>query len=184
MNNFVINNCGDVDTTTASPVFNDALVWDGTNWVPDNTVRSGININATLTQNNKSRLDNLVVDNCTDVDTTTVAPGGDLLMYDSTDNKWKPDTTLVTSVNTNTTNIQLNTNAIEELRIKTGEQLTYEVQNVTVGTGAVIAGNMFVNNSVPSLVTGISLSTTDKNGVPINQPYAVILYYLINQIIQ
>ena len=172
LNNLVINDCGDVDTTTTSPVLNDVLFWNGTTWTSNSSIKSDIISNTTNIQNNINKLNNLVIDDCGDVDTTTNAPGNtDLLMYDSSSGKWKPDSTLILNVANNTNDILSNTNAIDELRVKTGAQLVYEVANITVGTGAVTAGDMFINNSDPTLVTGISLSPTDKSGTPVSQPY-------------
>ena len=38
---YKIDQMGDVDTTTTTPVVGNLLSWDGTNWTPDSTVDSG-----------------------------------------------------------------------------------------------------------------------------------------------
>lgn len=38
---YVIDQLGDVDTSTTTPDTDNLLSWDGTNWTPDSTVDSG-----------------------------------------------------------------------------------------------------------------------------------------------
>ena len=38
---YVLDQMGDVDTTTVPPVNKDFLSWDGTNWTPGDTLDSG-----------------------------------------------------------------------------------------------------------------------------------------------
>lgn len=69
----VLDDLGDVDTTTTPPVLNDVLEYDGTNFVP--AAPSGGGASA--------------IDDLTDVDTTTVAPVvDDALVWDGTN--WVP----------------------------------------------------------------------------------------------
>lgn len=124
----VINDCLDVDTISSVPTTGDVLSWDGYFWKPDVSINANISQNATNISTNTTNiasnayaLANISINDCVDVQTTEPT-NGELLMYDDNDNKWKPDNTLINTVSTNTNNILLNFNAIEELRIKTGEQ--------------------------------------------------------------
>ena len=38
---YVLNQMGDVDTTTTTPDRNDFLTWDGTSWIPGDKLDSG-----------------------------------------------------------------------------------------------------------------------------------------------
>lgn len=70
----IIDDLGDVDTTTNAPALNQVLTWDGTNFVPEDA------------QGGASELNDL-----DDVDLTTTPPViGDRLRYDGTD--WVPFT--------------------------------------------------------------------------------------------
>ena len=78
----------DVDTVTAVPTSGDALVWDGTNFIPQ----------APFSQNDfDTAFGNKSIDGLTDVDTTTAAPNsGEVLKWNGSN--WAPaadiDTTL------------------------------------------------------------------------------------------
>ena len=63
LTNFVINDCGDVDTVTKTPVVHDVMLWDGGTWVPDASIYNTITSNSTLIQGNTTRLDNFVINN-------------------------------------------------------------------------------------------------------------------------
>lgn len=78
-----INEFDDVDTSTVPPVVNDALIWDGINWVP------GAQASA--------------LGDLTDVDTVTAAPGnGDALVFNGITGKWEPTDIGVSPSSSNT----------------------------------------------------------------------------------
>ena len=201
LTNFVINNCGDVDTTTNPPVANNTLVWDDVNskWIPGTTSdaqvaqnTADISLNTTnIAQNttdiasNTTALSNFVINDCLDVNTTSIAPSVDDTLTWSGLN-WVPDGTINADISQNAANIATNTAdiaanklqidsheiSINDLRANQGAQLVYVVTNVTIGTGATLAGELFVNDAIPSNVNTVSLALTDKNGTAITQPQA------------
>ena len=201
LTNFVIDNCGDVDTTTNPPVANNTLVWDDVNskWIPGTTSdaqvaqnTADISLNTTnIAQNttdiasNTTALSNFVINDCLDVNTTSIAPSVDDTLTWSGLN-WVPDGTINADISQNAANIATNTAdiaanklqidsheiSINDLRANQGAQLVYVVTNVTIGTGATLAGELFVNDLIPSNVNTVSLALTDKNGTAITQPQA------------
>ena len=117
LSTFVINNCGDVDTTTTAPTTDDTLTWNGTNWIPDSSVNidistnaSNIAINTTNIQSNADNFTNMVINDCNDVDTVSIAPIDlDVMLWDGSNSKWIPDSTVNANITANTTNISTNT---------------------------------------------------------------------------
>ncbi len=95
-----IDTHSDVDTTTSAPTNGQALVWDGSNWVPDDvTAGSTAWGSITGTLSNQTDLQNELdakvsadgsIDTHNDVDTTTAAPtSGQALVWDGSN--WVPD---------------------------------------------------------------------------------------------
>jgi len=109
-----IGELSNVDTSTTAPTNGQVLKWDGTNWVPaddadtDTTYTAGTGLSLTGTT---FALDS-VIDNLTDVDTTTTAPtNGQVLKWDGTN--WVPaddtDTTVQNELDTTQAGAGLNT---------------------------------------------------------------------------
>ena len=124
LDNLVINNCTDVDTTTVAPTTDDTLTWNGTNWVPDSSINTDITKNSNditqnsndiasnllLIQGNTSRLDILTINDCTDVNTTSLSVD-DTLTWNGTN--WVPDSSVNADITQNATNIASNLVAIQ-----------------------------------------------------------------------
>lgn len=137
---------GDVDTTTAAPSTNQALVWSGTAWVPG-TVASSI-------------------DSLTDVDTSTAAPSvNDTLVWDGT--AWVPGTppATVSSID-DLSDVDTTTAAPTD-----GQTLTWNNANSKWEPGALSAGAESLGelNDVNVSTYTFSLGTNFDTGEPV--PY-------------
>jgi hypothetical protein len=129
----------DVDTSTIPPLVNDALIWNGVNWVPGAQATS--------------------LSDLTDVDTVTVAPGnGDALVFNGTSGKWEPLDIGVAPASSNTYVV----NTIAErnaLSPATGDQ-------VFVRTGADGEWQLWLwDGSAYYLISSKDTSETDSNTI-------------------